>query len=467
MRTLLAIVMVCCLTATAARAAEETVEFGRFGTVHLYTDDKAPPRDVALFVSGDGGWNQGVVDMARELASMNVLVAGIDITHYLKELALSDEKCDYPAADFEALGQFIQKHRGDDAYRKPVLVGYSSGATLVYAVLVQSPATTFKGALSLGFCPDLPLTRPLCKGSGLEWGPGPRGKGVSFRPAATLLAPWIALQGTVDQVCDANATKAFVARTAHAEIVMLPGVGHGYSVPRNWLPQFRAAFTRIVAAPDATDPPAAAVASLSDLPLHEVAARADGGRLLCLHVTGDGGYGVTDKGIAEGLAGQGVPAVVLNSLHYFWKERTPQQTTDDVARVLRYYLATWHKDRAVLVGYSRGADVLPFVVSRLPADLRRRVNLVVLLGAGEFAEFELTLTGWFGHHPPRYDVLPEIEKLRGTRLLCFYGTDDRDAVGPRIDPGLATVIPVDGGHRFGSTYEQIVDTILREAGVKS
>jgi type IV secretory pathway VirJ component len=67
------------------------------------------------------------------------------------------------------------------------------------------------------------------------------------------------------------------------------------------------------------------------------------------------------------------------------------------------------------------------------------------------------------HRPKDYPVLPEIEKMRGTRILCFYGTDDKDAVAPRIDPGLARVVAVQSGHRFGSNFDLIVKTILDEA----
>jgi type IV secretory pathway VirJ component len=444
-------------------ATEEAVEFERFGTVHLYSETSTPEH-VVLFVSGDGGWNQGVVDMARDLAQTKSLVAGIDINHYLAELAKSDETCSYPAADFEALSQFLQKSRGYAVYQKPVLVGYSSGATLVYAVVAQAPPTTFKGALSLGFCPDLMLTKPLCKGSGLEWGTGAGGKGFNFRPATHLRIPWIAMQGEIDQVCSPAATRTFVQKVPGAEVVMLPNVGHGYSVPRNWLPQFRDAFARIVAKPDLTDPPKASVESLADLPLHEVTARGAQGTTFAVHITGDGGYGVTDKGVTEGLAEHGISTVVLNSLHYFWKARTPDQTAADVVRILRYYLTSWKKTDVILVGYSRGADVLPFVVNRLPADLRGRVRELVLLGAGKEAGFELNLTGWL-HHTKTYPVLPEIEKLRGMHIVCFYGTEDKDALGPRLDAGLAKTVAVNSGHRFGSNYDGIVHMIVHETGV--
>jgi len=45
----------------AAFGTERSLSFGRFGTVSLYYH--APrPSHVVLFVSGDGGWNLGVIE---------------------------------------------------------------------------------------------------------------------------------------------------------------------------------------------------------------------------------------------------------------------------------------------------------------------------------------------------------------------------------------------------------------------
>src|SRR6476469_2439157 len=154
--------------------AESILSFGRFGPVAVYR--RAPhPRHVVLFISGDGGWNLGVIDMAEALAALDTLVVGIDITHYLHSAEAARDPCTSAAVDFEALSQYVQKRLGMPDYVPPVLVGYSSGATLAYATLVQAPPSTFRGAISLGFCPDLPVRRPFCAGQGLAFGPGPKG----------------------------------------------------------------------------------------------------------------------------------------------------------------------------------------------------------------------------------------------------------------------------------------------------
>ena len=132
------------------RGAEDSLQFGRFGNVALVRSSPHPDR-VVLFVSGDGGWKSGVVEMARQLERQDALVVGIDIRHYMKAIGASRESCAYSAADFEALAQFVEKSLGYPRYRTPILAGYSSGATLVYALLAQAPHGTFAGALSLGF----------------------------------------------------------------------------------------------------------------------------------------------------------------------------------------------------------------------------------------------------------------------------------------------------------------------------
>ncbi|MBP1610338.1 MAG: hypothetical protein H6Q04_2573 [Acidobacteria bacterium] len=457
------------LPAPHLAANEETLTFGPFGKISLYY--KTPqPSHVALFVSGDGGWNLGVVDMARELASLDALVVGIDINYFIKHMEASGEKCLYPAADFEALSKFVQMKLNYSSYRTPVLVGYSSGATLVYAALVQAPSNTFLGGISMGFCPDLMLTKPMCRGSGLEWTRGPKGKGYVFLPATTLEVPWIALQGTADQVCDPKATESYVKKVPNGEVIVLPRVGHGFSVPKNWMPQFKQAFSSIAAGAEKEDAQARTASNadsqfLSDLPLVEVPATGGSSSLMGIIITGDGGWGVTDRGIAQTLASRGIPVVGLNSLRYFWNQKTAEQTAADLNRILQHYLALWKRTGIVLIGYSFGADVLPFMLNRIPGESLQKIKVISFLGLSSTADFQFHWTDWITSRkrPTSQEVRPEVEKLRGRKILCFYGTEDDDALCGQLDPGLVKAIPIQGGHRFGRGYQPIADAILQEA----
>lgn len=445
-----------------ARAGETTLEFGRFGAVHVYAASERP-RHVVLFASGDGGWNLGVVDMARALADQDALVAGVDVPAYLKRLGREDEACGYPAGDFEALGQWLEKRYQYPAYTAPVLVGYSSGATLVYAALAQAPPPTFRGAISLGFCPDLPLKKPFCRGEGLKSVPRADGKGFDFLPDPDLGVPWIAFQGEIDQVCDPAEVARFAGQTGHARVVMLPHVGHGFAVQRNWLPQFRQAFATLVA--DAgTAPPRPPVAGLTDLPLVEVPA-ARPGKTFAVIVSGDGGWASIDRSIAGALAERGIPVVGLDSLRYFWTRRTPDEAGRDLARILDHYLAAWGMERVLLVGYSRGADVLPFMASRLRPDLGPRIALIGLLGVRRAIDFEVRLRDFVPATESKgaFPVKPEIARLAGRNVLCVYGSDEPDPLCPDLDRTQVTVVAAPGGHHFGGDYKDLADRIVREA----
>ena len=134
---------------------------------------------------------------------------------------------------------------------------------------------------------------------------------------------------------------------------------------------------------------------LKDLPLFEIPARKPGDTL-AVFITGDGGWAQLDRSVATLLAQKGVAVVGLSSLKYFWHARTPEKTAADVARILRHYLAAWKKDRAILVGYSFGADILPPIANRLPPDLLERVHLLALLAASPTATFEIHVGGWLG-----------------------------------------------------------------------
>jgi type IV secretory pathway VirJ component len=438
----------------------DTMRFGRFGPVVLYRATSRPSH-VVLLVSGDGGWNLGVVRMAELVARMDALVVGIDIRRYLGALGATKERCSYPAADFEALSQWLQRKLAFPKYTEPVLLGYSSGATLVYAALAQAPPSTFRGAISLGFCPALRASRSFCRGYGLPSMPAGRLRWLSVGAADSVSAPWIVLQGEDDSTCSAAVATRFVRQVHGGDIVLLPKVGHGFGVEARWVPQLTAVFERMVRAPMTTVAPSAP--AVRDLPLVELRTK-EPARELAVIVSGDGGWASLDRQIGETLAAKGVPVVGLNSLQYFWKARTPEQAATDLTRILRHYLWAWHASDVLLIGYSRGAEVLPFMVTRLPADLRNRVRAVALVAPGLTAGFEWHLADLLGGTSGGgLPTVPEIRQLRGLRVLCLYGADERESACRALPSGVARSIELPGGHHFGGAYREVARRILEAA----
>ncbi len=170
-------------------------------------------------------------------------------------------------------------------------------------------------------------------------------------------------------------------------------------------------------------------------------------------VTGDGGWRRVDAKVSDVLRGAGMPVVGILANSYFARERTPEETGADLEKVIREYQSKWQRQQVVLVGYSRGAEALPFMINRLPDDLKRQIALVALLGPAETTAFKLG-------NPDRYPLQPEMTKLWGASLLCVVGSLEKHSVCRWIPAGEGKVLTLEGGHHFGGSYDRIGHAIL-------
>ena len=184
--------------------------------------------------------------------------------------------------------------------------------------------------------------------------------------------------------------------------------------------------------------------------------------LMAIVISGDGGWRDLDKTIAEDLQHQGMPVVGWDSLRYFWSKKTPEQTAIDLASVMRTFMAKWHADEVALIGYSFGADVMPFAYNRLPETLRSHVVLMALLGFSKTADFEITVSGWLGEPPgpQALPVEPETDQIAPALMLCFYGEGETDSACPELARRGVEVISTTGGHHFDGDYGAVARRIL-------
>lgn len=206
--------------------------------------------------------------------------------------------------------------------------------------------------------------------------------------------------------------------------------------------------------------------ALRRLPLVEERARVPG-RTFAFLFSGDGNWAMLVRSLARDLAMDGIGTVGLKARTYFLRRRTPNEVAPDVEAVLRHYLAAWDQDRVVLVGLSRGAEALPFVVRRLPTELRRRVALLVLLSPSRAANFRFRWADLFAHHerPDDIPLLPELQGLGSIPTLCVSGADDAAALCPSLPPGLAECITVpNAGHNLGRDHRLVARLVLDRLG---
>jgi type IV secretory pathway VirJ component len=460
---------------TSSQVPQKELDYPSIGKVTLY-GNSIKPAAVALFLSGDGGWNSGVIDMAKAMAQDGkTLVVGIDIIKYYKKLQKTSEQCLYPAGDLENLSEFVQKELQLPDYHKPILVGYSSGATLTYGLLCQAPINTFKGGIIMGFCPDIQLNKPLCEGSGkLTMNKMPKDQGFMFNAGVVPGAPLEVLHGEIDKDCNCETTSVFFKNVKNVKVQLLPKVGHGFSVTSNWMPQFRQACDDIISTSATTANLGKQNQSqlgamdnmnvLSDtkgLPLNITTAVADTSEPLVFFLSGDGGWTGFDQKICDQLAAKHVPSIGLNCQSYFWEKKTPETTVNDLAPIIKQYLTAWGKTKFVLVGYSFGANITPFLFNRLPSELKGKSGKMVLLSADTHGDFEIHIAGMLGQTTGPYDVVAEIRSLQNTSVLCVSGEQEDDELKTALQGAKHVWFEkIPGSHHYNNDAAKVAATIL-------
>jgi type IV secretory pathway VirJ component len=413
------------------------------------------PRSFVLLLSDGAGWDAGTDATARALVASDAMVVGIDLAKLTANLNADPNQCVFPDGDLENLSHFVQAYYRLSTYLPPLLVGTGDGGAFAYAMLAQAPKDAFAGALSQGFCPRLALRKALCTTPAQHFvGPaGPDG-GFELLPTPALSGPW-----TVVPVQAPTCPSATLARFAAA----VPGAVMS-GVPPSTASPLVAAFVQLTAR-TARKPLPLPPAALGDLPVIEVPADPGSppGDEFALMMSGDGGWAGLDQGVAAALTARGIPVIGLDSLRYFWTARTPATIAADTDRLIRYYAAHLGKSRVLLIGYSQGADVLPFAVNGLPAATRSLVSLVAVLGISAHALFEFHLSNWIGDDQSGPPTLPELRRLAGLPLLCVYGADEEDSPCTQLDASRVTVVKLAGGHHFDGDYPGLARTILDAA----
>lgn len=204
------------------------------------------------------------------------------------------------------------------------------------------------------------------------------------------------------------------------------------------------------------------LATLLSLPVVEVPATHGTSDTLVVLVSGDGGWAAIDKAIARDLAANGMPVVGLNALQYFWTKRTPEAASRDLQSIITTYSAAWKKPRVIVLGYSRGADVLPAMINRMPAGVQSKIRLLGLLGPSPYVEFEFHVSDWLRNSKAGFAVQPELARVRDRKVLCLWGEDDKDSLCKGLAQPNVHVVTLKGAHHFDGGYDKLARIILDE-----
>jgi type IV secretory pathway VirJ component len=411
---------------------------------HVYRPEGAPA-GVVFLISDQDGWGEADIAEARKLVASGQAVVGLDLPTYMKALEQpsDDEDCSYAVSDIEEISKRLQTGTGND-YHLPMVAGRGEGASLALAFAAQTPASTLAAVVAVDPGVGITLKRPLCTDTPghakdgrtlYDIPPGPLTQPVeiTFTPAAP----------------DSARSYADALKSDHPGI----GVSEVKSDPVSALGEAVAA--QIEARAVAEGPLA--------LPVEEMPVEKPAFDTLAIFYSGDGGWRDIDREVGSYLQKAGVPVVGIDSLRYFWAERKPQETADDLSRLIRHYRKQWHVSHVILIGYSFGADILPESYDLLPASDQKHVALMSLMSLTHDRDYEVHVSGWLGlSSGAEADPIHDLEKVPDAIVQCIIGDgDDEDACHDLIGKRDYDFVTLSGGHHFDGDYQTVANHILR------
>jgi type IV secretory pathway VirJ component len=456
MRILVALLLGLAFTGDPAGAGtRQTMQTSAFGQVVLVNHADQPRGLVILFADKPPRQRDSLADA---LADLDYAVAQAPPKQWLAASSNGDQPdcVDIAAAVLSLEHQVVSSISGL-AFDPPIVVGAGDGAALAYLAAAQARPNELHAAVSIDFHADVPVGMAPCRENG--WSERPvHDPDMMLEPLPHLNAPWFVFQPEAAREQGISSAEKFLARVPDARLTVIKesSAAPYHGAP---LPEFMALMQWL-------DPRIAhqvtGAAALTGLPLTEVPAQKPGDDRLVVMLSGDGGWAALDRGVSAKFAAQGIGAVGLDSLSYFWKKRTPAETATAVAGIIEWYTQHWNKRRVILFGYSFGADVLSFIVNRLPPPVLARIDRVVFAGLGPRAAFEFHLTNWLSDTPE--DGLPvadEIRRMPAVRAICLYGSDEGPASAcPSLKNTTVILRELPGDHHFNDDYARVAEAAL-------
>lgn len=197
-----------------------------------------------------------------------------------------------------------------------------------------------------------------------------------------------------------------------------------------------------------------------DLPVKEWTA-ATHNKPLIFYISGDGGMNKFSTSLCEKLHSKGFDVMALNAKSYFWDKKTPAKAAADITSLLKQKLSGRKDQQVVMIGYSFGADVLPFILNRFSKDLDDKVLVSFLMASSGNTDFEIHWSDIFGGNEKRsMDVVSEINKLQDERVVILSASDDKTLDVSRITLKRFTREVLPGGHHFDGDTDEIVKVII-------
>jgi len=183
---------------------------------------------------------------------------------------------------------------------------------------------------------------------------------------------------------------------------------------------------------------------------------------IIFYISGDSGFNTFTKNMGKDLHAFGYDVFALNTQSYFWNKKTPEQTSSDIEKYIDQQLKGRQNQKVIIIGFSFGADVTPFVYNRFSSPLKNNIEKVLIIGPSKTNDFKIHLGEYFGQEiKGSLQVIPEINQMKNVPVMLIL-SDFEFAHFPYKDIKLGNNYKmkyIAGDHHYGGNTQMLANII--------
>jgi type IV secretory pathway VirJ component len=186
---------------------------------------------------------------------------------------------------------------------------------------------------------------------------------------------------------------------------------------------------------------------------------ADSTKPLIFYISGDGGFNKFSTSFMQTLNKQGYAVIGLNAKDYFWNKKTPQEAANAIESAINESNKQWKKKNIVLIGYSFGANVTPFILTHFSLAFAGKINHLILLSPSSKTDFEIHVLQMFDWGKDSGESVPaEINKI-SKPVTIITGDDETEFPFSLLTIKNKQVIKMPGGHHYDGDVNALCNKI--------